>query len=63
MSNLNKQDIINILKKNFSSVYCDTCNAYLDADKCEWCHRKYMNWGISDESAEDIAEEIIACEN
>ena len=39
-------------------VYCNTCRNDLDDDKCECCHRKYMNWSISEEEAHKMAEDI-----
>lgn len=41
----------------FSDVYCDTCIRQ-DTDKCEYCHRKSMLWGISNSTAEYCAIEI-----
>lgn len=56
---MGKEKIIEILKLYFSSVYCDTCNGELEADKCDYCHRKNMNWAISDGCAEEIASKIL----
>ena len=58
---MNKEKIVQVLKDKLSSVYCDNCvgNADFSGDYCDFCHRKYMNWGISDEYAELIAEEIM----
>lgn len=50
-----KDEIIEILIKNFDSVYCDTC----DGKCCEDCHRKAINWSISNQFAEVIADEIL----
>lgn len=52
-----KEEIINIIKESLSYIYCHNCNGNIE-DKCEECHRKYMNWGISDECAEEIAKQI-----
>ena len=55
-----KEKIVQILKKSFGSVYCDTCKR--DEDDCDYCHRKSMYWSIGDRRAEEIADEIMeAC--
>ena len=56
----NREEIIEILKNNFSSVYCDTCESNLNSDYCDYCHRKSMNWEISTEFAEAIADTILS---
>ena len=58
-----KEKIVQILKKRFSSVYCDTCKCEEgNYDDCDYCHRKSMYWSIGDRRAEEIADEIIeAC--
>ena len=56
-----KEEIIEILKREFGYIYCYNCKYEQEdseSDSCEWCHRKYMNWSISDSAAEEIAEEI-----
>lgn len=55
----NKKVIEDILLDRFRSVYCNTCAGNLDADYCGECHRKYMNWGLSENSASRIADEIL----
>jgi predicted Fe-S protein YdhL (DUF1289 family) len=50
-----KNKIIEVLKKNLSSVYCDSC----EGEYCEGCNRKSMNWGISDDYVEKLANEIL----
>ena len=42
-----------------SNIYCYNCKHDQDEEGCEWCHRKNMNWHISDEKAEEMATEII----
>lgn len=54
-----KQAVMDILLKEFRSVYCDTCEGNLEEDYCEGCHRKYMNWGLSKSAASGIADEVI----
>ena len=41
-----------------SYIYCNTCRNDLDDDMCDYCHRKNMNWAISEEEAHKIAEKI-----
>ncbi len=50
--------ISEILKQELSSVYCDTCSGELDSE-CEDCHRKSMNWGISDHTANRLELKIL----
>lgn len=56
-----KKDFVSFLKNNFSSVYCDTCesNERNDYEACECCHRKMMNWSISDYTAECAADKAV----
>jgi len=53
-----KEEIVEILMGYFDSVYCDTCK-YNDSSRCDECHRKAMNWGISASFAETVASEIL----
>lgn len=50
-----------ILMKKLQSVYCDTCKFnYTESDSvCEMCHRKSMEWSISELEAEEITKLII----
>ena len=61
---MNREEIFQVLKNKFSDVYCDSCavNADFSGDNCDFCHRKNMNWGISDEYAELVADEIMTGE-
>lgn len=54
-----KKQIKDILLNNFHSVYCDTCVHKNHDNICDYCHRKSMDWSLSSEAAEEIAEEII----
>jgi hypothetical protein len=54
-----KEEIIKILLSKFSYVYCHSCSNYNDDSRCDECHRKYMNWSISEETAEEVAELIL----
>lgn len=56
---MGKEKIVEILKSYFSGVYCDTCDGEMEADKCDYCHRKNMHWAISDGCAEEIASKIL----
>lgn len=47
-----------ILFENLGSVYCDTCKTELGEEACDYCHRKSMNWGISEAFAYELAKEI-----
>ena len=55
----NKTAIVDILLSHLSYVYCDNCDNGSDWDKCDDCHRKYMNWKLSHYCAEKMADEII----
>ena len=48
----------NFLKIQFDSVYCDTCKNVGDEDRCDYCHRRAMNWSISDEAVQRIITTI-----
>ena len=52
------QKVMDILLGEFHYVYCDTCE-YDNTDSCDDCHRKYMNWALSVNTAKKLAEEII----
>ena len=53
-----KEEIIEILMGQFDSVYCETCE-HKNSNRCDECHRKAMNWGISEKCAEQIADKIL----
>lgn len=55
----NSEKIQKLLKYVFSHVYCDTCSSNETSEDCEYCHRKYMNWSISDNTATAVSEEIL----
>lgn len=59
-----EKKIADLLYENFRSVYCDDCRFYNDEndggyDPCESCIRKSMNWALSRDSADELAEEIM----
>jgi len=53
-----KDTIKEILKSYLAGVYCNSCESEETEEYCEDCHRKAMNWGISDAHADKIASEI-----
>ena len=54
-----KEEIIEIIEREFGYVYCHNCAHNLVHGHCEECHRKYMNWEISHEVAKKIADRIL----
>lgn len=56
-----KENLIALLKEQFSSVYCDTCKANEEDnyDACCECNRKAMYWEISNYTAESVADKAI----
>lgn len=53
--------IADILKDELCYVYCNTCKHHnMEDDECEYCHRKYMSWGISEGESMRIATKIIS---
>ena len=59
----NKEKIAKILTDELSYCYCDNCE-FGNWDKCQDtrcddCHRKYQNWRLSQNTAEEIADKII----
>lgn len=52
--------IADILKDELCYVYCNTCKHNIEDDECEYCHRKYMYWGISESESMRIATKIIS---
>lgn len=46
---------------NIGSVYCYNCKGNeIEYDgRCDYCHRKCMNWSISENVKNDIAEKAI----
>lgn len=57
-------NIVKILEEELSYIYCYNCKhndmtIEDENDPCEDCHRKYMEWQLSNESAVNIAEKIL----
>lgn len=55
--------ISSVIYNELCYMYCDNCrNAELDVEKreeaCEFCYRKYNNWGVAKHTADEIAEKI-----
>ncbi len=59
-----KEEIVRILVDELCYAYCDNCGNYecndVEDNPCEFCHRKYQSWKISEETAEKIADKILA---
>ena len=53
-----KEKVIELLKQQFNSVYCDSCESNETQEHCEDCQRKMMCWGIADATATRIANKI-----
>ena len=51
--------ITRIIEDNVSYAYCDNCEYDMDDEHCDDCHRKYMNWKLSHDTAFEIADKII----
>ena len=60
----NKEEkIAKILTNELCYCYCDNCefgnwDKYQDT-RCDDCHRKYQNWQLSEDTAKELAEQII----
>ena len=65
-----KEELIQFVYDRLSSVYCNDCRGQIGKqaynnteddesyDRCEECHRKAMNWGISVNEATRIVNHI-----
>lgn len=53
-----KEEIVDYLLYNFSSVYCRTCSSKDDEQYCEDCRRKSM-WGMHEDIAKIVADWIL----
>ena len=54
-----KKKIAKLLMDELSSICCYNCKNNPNWDLCEDCHRKYMNWRLSEYTAEKIADKIL----
>ncbi len=58
-----KEKISKMLWQQLGGVYCFSCEYQDNEDRCEGCHRKYMNWALSQEAADGLAEAIMEIVN
>lgn len=67
MNNYNnelKEKISQLIYNKLEYAYCDNCRGpeaenYEEEEKyCGNCHRKYQNWGIGKNIADELAEQI-----
>lgn len=58
-----KERISELLYQQLGGVYCDSCEYQDNEERCNGCHRKYMNWAISEEAANGLAEAIMEIVN
>ena len=54
-----REEIVDYLLYNFSSVYCGTCSSKDSEQYCDDCHRKSMNWGMHEDIAKIVADWIV----
>lgn len=57
-----KEKIAAIIHDNFSYIYCFNCGHYMGTEvntACDWCHRKYMGWTVSDIHCMAVTEGIM----
>lgn len=55
------EKITNKIYEYVTSPYCNNCRYNREMkfeDKCDFCHRKNMNWDISREFSKDVAKAI-----
>lgn len=53
-----QKKIDEILTKHFEYIYCHNCANYC-TDECDYCHRKNMQWSISQECKDKVIQEIM----
>lgn len=58
-----KERISELLYGQLGGIYCDSCEYQDNEKRCNGCHRKYMNWAISEEAANGLAEAIMEIVN
>lgn len=54
-----RDELADYLRNELYSIYCNNCRHEGKDEPCDWCHRKYMQWQVSDEVIEkacDIAD-------
>lgn len=59
-----KKKFVSYLISELCYIYCHNCRGNekdkVNTDFCEDCHRKYINWELSQATAETIAEKAIS---
>ncbi len=53
-----KSKIVSFLVKELNYVYCDSCANSSNEEYCEDCHRKSMQWSLSESTAHRITNQI-----
>ena len=54
-----KKDISKILVDNLNYIYCHNCANKGNELICDNCHRKAMEWELSEKAADELADKII----
>lgn len=58
---LSEGEIVNLLLKELGYAYCDNCRYVIgEDDACDNCHRKYSGWSLSEDTANYLANAIVA---
>ncbi len=60
---MKKDKIMQIIKDNFSYVYCNSCKYAGDEDVCKGCITDPVYWCVSDKYAEMVARKIIGTDD
>lgn len=55
----NKEIIAKIIYEYVGCIYCNNCRHKGNEEICQWCNRKAMEWEISEEFSEKVADTII----
>lgn len=53
-----KDGIVELLMEGLETIYCNTCRSRNNYENCDECNRKMMNWGISEDYAKKLADQI-----
>lgn len=53
-----KSDLRILLCNELSDIYCHNCKNSC-TQKCDTCHRKNMNWELSETAAAELVEKIL----
>ena len=58
---LEKNKIVDLLCEELSYAYCNNCRYVMgEDDACGNCHRKYSGWSLSEDTANYLANAIVA---